>query len=665
MRLIKARVQGYRSIIDSGYFDINELKTILVGPNEAGKTAILQAIQKLNPPTGVEPYNVLRDYPRAKYDTDIQKGGVDIDNFIFVEGVFALSDQEKAQLPEAFRNIMFQFGRTIKNQEVCSLIGDVPSVSYQSIAKDLQKLLSYFDMKASEKENSVSGSKPSEQLLLDLNDSQELTVEQANGVIKFLNTHLHYIEDNSKEEDKFNKLCELLQIPVHKRQTLQKCREFLPVFVLFTNYFRVRPLMNLQQLAERTERQNFDDKQYDYGNNCLLKYLGFSARELANLAIPSSGESEQARRDKLDNRKYRLNSASIHLTDVIREIWNPNIDKQEANKIRLDVDGQYLKVVVEDDLGVEVELDQRSEGFQWMVSFFIVFFAEASGKHNNAILLLDEPGMSLHGLKQAEFRKTLSKLSEKNQTIFTTHSPFLVGSNEIDMVRVVELLDRKSGTKVHASLTAGDKAALLPLQEALGYDLAQNLFINERNLILEGITDYWYLEGMSTILSFLGKNGLNEKIAKIPADSASKVVYFATILHAQNLNVVALFDSDASGEQASKQDTLVATLGSKRILRTKDVYNGSVKKCEIEDLIRKTLVAICKDQLGCDVSAEEISQSSRPIVDIIKEKMGVNFSKYKIAKAFLKWSMSDNINQMPPNEVEYCEKLINKINDAF
>ena len=59
--------------------------------------------------------------------------------------------------------------------------------------------------------------------------------------------------------------------------------------------------------------------------------------------------------------------------------------------MRIQADAQYLKVVVEDELGVEVELDQRSEGFQWLVSFFIVFFAEAANKHENAILLLDEP----------------------------------------------------------------------------------------------------------------------------------------------------------------------------------------------------------------------------------------------------------------------------------
>ena len=87
--------------------------------------------------------------------------------------------------------------------------------------------------------------------------------------------------------------------------------------------------------------------------------------------------------------------------------------RPEANKLRVVADGQYLKVVVEDDIGVEVELDQRSEGFQWLVSFYVIFFAEAMDKHENAILLLDEPGLNLHGLKQRDFRNTISRLAKK------------------------------------------------------------------------------------------------------------------------------------------------------------------------------------------------------------------------------------------------------------
>ena len=49
-------------------------------------------------------------------------------------------------------------------------------------------------------------------------------------------------------------------------------------------------------------------------------------------------------------------------------------------------------------------------------------------------------------------------------------------------------------------MTATDAAALLPLQEALGYDLAQSLFAQQRNLVLEGLTDYWYLDATAQLL---------------------------------------------------------------------------------------------------------------------------------------------------------------------
>jgi predicted ATP-dependent endonuclease of OLD family len=263
------------------------------------------------------------------------------------------------------------------------------------------------------------------------------------------------------------------------------------------------------------------------------------------------------------------------------------------------------------------------------VSFFVVFFAEAANKHENAILLLDEPGMSLHALKQREFRETITKLAAKNQTIYTTHSPFLVGPNELDYVRVVELNDRNVGTKVHSTVTSSDPAALLPLQEALGYDLAQSLFAQQRNLVLEGLTDEWYLEAVAGLLADGGGVKLNDKIALVTADTAGKVVYFATILHAHNLKVGALLDSDNAGEAAAKQDTLVHTLGQKSILRTKD-YASGVAKAEIEDLLRDTLPIIARDQLGWDVVEQAAQQGSRSLVDIFSDVTG--FSKYKLAR---------------------------------
>ena len=144
MRLIKARIQGYRSIIDTGYFDIENGKTILVGPNEAGKSAILQALQKLNPPDGVELFNPLRDYPRAKYDEDIKKGNIDPKTFTVVEGYFSLEDSEKDDLPESYRDVIYVCGRNLDNSYWHRLDNAPSKLEFSAIDKDLQKILAHF-----------------------------------------------------------------------------------------------------------------------------------------------------------------------------------------------------------------------------------------------------------------------------------------------------------------------------------------------------------------------------------------------------------------------------------------------------------------------------------------------------------------------------------------
>ncbi len=673
MRLSKARVRKYRSIHDTELFDIEWEKTILVGPNEAGKTALLEALQKLNSPEGIRGFDPLRDYPRSEYN-DITTEKVLPKNVTVVEGHFDLEQDDKEVIPQDFRNCTYVFGRKLDNTAWHQL-ADAPSIpSYSTVKKDLVRLVFHVEAMSKTSEGREQTDPilriQLEEITSTWSEYTLISESKANDLLGWLDAALPWMDESNKtEERRYERIKATIGISAERNQTLKLLNERLPVFVLFSNYFRVRPLIHLQHLADRTESGVLDDEYYDYGNNCLLRLLGFDARELSNLGRatePAAGDVEalQSYRNQLDKRTYQLNAASVQLTREIQRVWMPNRERAEADRLRVLADGQYLKVVVEDDLGVEIELDQRSEGFQWLVSFFVVFFAEAAGKHKNAILLLDEPGLSLHGLKQREFRATVSRLAESNQTLYTTHSPFLVGPDELDYVRVLEMENRKDGTKVHTQVTANDPAGLLPLQEALGYDLAQSLFSQRQNLVLEGLTDYWYLEALSALLRADGIAKLNQRIALVPAGSAGKVVYFATILYANKLRVAALLDSDAAGEQAAQQEILVHTLGNKGIIRTRDSYRGAVKKPEIEDLLRDTLVAVGKHELNWDISDIAANHQSRPIVNIFSKEIK-GFSKYKLAKAFLRWSREHEATDLTKVEQEQWSTLIKKINRAL
>jgi hypothetical protein len=232
----------------------------------------------------------------------------------------------------------------------------------------------------------------------------------------------------------------------------------------------------------------------------------------------------------------------------------------------------------------------NARGFQWLVSFFVVF-RRSPGKHKNAFFL-DEPNLPAW-TQAADFRKTISRLARKSDLVHHTFA-FLVGPDELDLVRVVEMKDRRVGTKVLTSITASDPAGLLPLQEALGYDLAQSLFAQQRNLVLEGLTDYWYVDALGHLLREAGMADLNEKIALVPAASAGK----ARLL--RNNPLCAKTESGRTvgfrrgGRPSGEAGYVDSHPGNKRILRTKDAYCGPVTTPEIEDLLRTTLVAVAK-----------------------------------------------------------------------
>ncbi len=660
MKLLRAKVENYRSILDTDWFEIEPTKTILVGPNEAGKTAVLKALEALNPPGGSSNFVPLRDFPRAKY-SDIQQKKLDPDAIVVVKAVFELDDAIKAKLQElgAFFSEVSQVevGRRLNNRRYVSFLGLSDGMSWSDIQRPLARI----------KLAIKTGGAPEEHLTkLDtitatFQPYSSIQSDRAKNILAWLNESAAYVPDQDVKA--FNDL----QVLVNKSEVMQQARNLvadsMPTFVYYANYYRVRPRIHLRQLAERISTNSVDED-YDFGNMRLLDLLGLSAAELAqqgDVERPEAQnfEAQASVQDRLDDRMYRLNAATVELTKTVRTVWG-----DEDADLDIRVDGDYLKVVARDDLGVEVELDQRSEGFQWLVSFYIVFKAQSASALKGAILLLDEPGVSLHALKQQEFRRTVSLLADENQTIYTTHSPFMVGPDELPLVRVVEMKGREAGTKVHSQFTAEDPAALFPLQAALGYSLSQSLFAQPKNLVLEGMTDYWYIQSISDAFKDEGLPNLDQSIALVPAGAASRVVYFAVLLQAQKLKVAALLDTDSAGDTAAEQDNLVGLLTAKRIHRTKDYYNGLVKQPEIEDLLRDSLLKVANSELGLNAIAKAATQPTRPIVQILKTQ-GSSFSKDRLARRFIRWLATNGVAALTLQEREAFTKLFAGINSSL
>lgn len=671
MRIESAVATNYRCIVDSGAFDVETDKTILVGINEAGKTALLKAIQLVSPTPDTPKIDWLFDAPAPMVD-DIRRGNLDRERMAVAKVVLTpdAADVDGLALANS-EDVRLEMTAWLSGKRTYRVTGLQPSPSLGDVDKSIVRLTSAMSKQSNE------DAKTAAQALTTWRASrgqgESISGEVAEELRGHLDALLPLFADGSAAEGHWDSLDSTVKEATGRDEIGKHLLSKLPPFVYFSSYFSVRPRIHLNRLAEREESGEID-LDYDFGNLQLLKFLGFTARELSDMdsEAPVKGvnydtdvqEQERykaalaAHERRLTERKRALQTAGARLTAEIRRVWN-----DDSLTLRLDVDGQYLQTLVEDELGIPVELDQRSEGFRWLVSFFVVFHAQAKDDLRNAVLLLDEPGLSLHALKQQEFRKTVSALAEGNQIIYTTHSPFMVGADELDLVRVVEMVDRKIGTKVHTRLAVDDPKSIYPLQAALGYDLAQSMFTHQQNLVVEGITDLLYIEALNAASASEGGPTLDAGTAVVPAGSASKVVYYSTILTSQSLKVAALLDSDSAGDQAAEQEALWQLLSTKRILRTGDHIIG-VQRAEIEDLLRQTLAQIARDDLGWDSVATVQSQPSRPLMEIlVAEHPGA--SKWKLARAFVKWLSANGTAALDPSEREAWRSLSEAVNKAL
>jgi len=199
-----------------------------------------------------------------------------------------LEPSDAALLSAEFHKCTYQVGRRLNNEAWHNLEGGPAVPNYAQLKKDLVRLCAHVETRIPPPtEGAARPALPSEQLnklTAGWNENAIITSENAASLQTWLEKILPLIDESNKaEESRYDLLMSSTRIPKEREKALEILWKRLPVFVLFSNYFRVRPLIHLEHLAYRIENNLLDDDSYDYGNKCLLQLLGFTARELSNL----------------------------------------------------------------------------------------------------------------------------------------------------------------------------------------------------------------------------------------------------------------------------------------------------------------------------------------------------------------------------------------------
>lgn len=659
LTLTQAHVWKYKSIDDSTPVKISEDVTVLVGKNESGKTAFLEALYKALPHDHDKAqFDVVFDYPKREYVK--YRAQHDAKEFArVVELGFSLS-----------RDLADKINKEVFGGE--KIIGEGHSLTRWTNYGNGNNIGFTFDnVKALNSLRKTLGSvEHADEVFKDAIDLQQVLSNIESKSLAADSSLAAFAKEWRSRISKIGTNWGTIDWHIWNKYL----RDALPGFLYFDDYRLLQGKINLESLNQRK-----NNNQLTESDETALGLF-----ELAGISLP-----ELMSEEGYENSKAKLEAIGLSITEQVFEFWTQNQEKSGALGLAVEFDvkadpkdqppfnnGKNLYIRVKNlKHGVTVPFDQRSKGFIWFFSFMAWFSAIENrlGTQKDVILLLDEPGLNLHALAQKDFLNYINALAAERQILYSTHSPFMVETERLDRVRVVE--DRaKEGSRIAGELQGSSDESLFPLQAALGYSIAQNLFIAKKNVLLEGPADLLILQHMSALLEQMKKTSLKEGIL-VPVGGLDKVATFVALLGANKLHLVVLHDRGSKAHQGLENLIQQKLIEKKRVLDYSIFRTPENLETDIEDLIPEKVYVEAFNSAYAKELPSELDKSQLPkhprTVERINSWLKANkisllkdggFNHYRVAQALLPLL---NEGSVDVQIVETFDKLFTRLNNAL
>ena len=641
MNIIRAKVTNYRSIDDSGWVSLDNVTT-LVGKNESGKTAFLQALRRLNPVGGANGNFDIMDYPRKGYVR--YKRRHETDPATVVQAEFKLTREEMAELeskygPGVLRSMKVIASKNYKNQRSWEVDIDEEAairhvINSANLPEDVQEHLG-----DTNKWDDL------------YNRLQSLDVKPA--AVQNLLSELTKRSNND----------------IRQQIILEHLERYLPEFVYFDNYSTMRGRISIQDIKER----RFEPDELDDADRTFIALLSLVGADLEDLEQQTSYEYLKA----------ELESASIGISDEIFEFWKQNtqlrvqFDLSAANPNDPPPlnDGPILHVRIWNDRHrVSVPFDERSKGFVWFFSFLVYFSEIEEMRKGDMVLLLDEPGLNLHAMAQYDFLRFIDqRLAPRHQVVYTTHSPFMINLNNLTSVRTVEDMDHY-GTVITDDVLQNSSETVFPLQTALGYQLAETLFLAPHCLLVNSPSDLIYLQVLGEFCAAEGRAKLDPRWVIIPVGRSENLPAFISLLGDNYTSLAVLMDVTPASRAhiESINDVMLARDSHRSPIKWVEVTR--VRDADIEDLLDpgfylKLVNTSYKNELPQPITLRSISDRNPRIAERVKAFFSANnisdgeFDTYRPAAHFLQnhGTLRGEINETTIDNVAAMFERINSL----
>lgn len=666
MKLEEFRVQNYRSIVDSQTLKISDI-TALIGPNEAGKSSILQGLASISPDWiyGTFDLTQLEGISKRFWDGDLKSKDIPI-----IKVVFRLEPQDKEKLKEILGTEITdsKFNITKYFDEFYSF--EIQGQSFRipsrdkllSIKHQIKQVISSLSTNGEDylKHDPNKQFNPQfESVLTNLGKvtRKGIALGEASNALEAVQEFQELgVEEDFKNNvaSSVSKIKNQVNSSYPKNSVEISLYDFLLSNMPNTVYFKTYDI--LEDEVAITELKDNASKHKTFIN--LLK--------LADLKL----DSLERITDQKQQQAY-IEQANGKATRLLRDAWH-----QEQLELAFRYDKGKIMVFTKNSAAVETLLPPSlgSEGFQWYLGFYINFGASTNAEFKNAILLLDDPGVFLHPKGHKDLLALFDEYLERDvTTIYSTHLPFLIPREKLHRLRLVQKISEGHSIVTEKFYAVADKDILYPLRAALGITLGDSLFVGESTIVTEGVVDRILIFGM---LEEFKKRNLKSifnigKLEVLAGGGARGAKNYSIMLQIENLPYAVVLDNDGEGRD-SRDDFIKDGIPEEKIILLSSTTADSQKDYDIEDLFPLEVYAqafheVHGKKIGLDMSEtlQKFQNGNDKVVNkaknVLKSKK-VNYDLDKQSVAYEMLRIISKQGQLDDITIKNFSNLFDNIN---